>query len=324
MNGRAAILHHGDWDGMVSAWCVVGYYPMDAEQWDLHPVQYGSPVPKGVVGYDRVFVLDFSYSADVLVELAQRNDALTVIDHHKTAVENLASWVPPENTTVILESERNGVAVAACELCWDHVWAVKKCKPPKAPLLVQYAADRDTWAFRLPWSKEVSAHMQSVPMELHLCAELHAMFSHEILGVGYVASLGNAIIRYQRTCIDQAVKAAEKLCLPILVGGELRGEALGLAANMPVSSLISDTAGELARKEIDGRQVDFGCCYFRVDDEWVYSLRSSGTIDVSMVAKGLGGGGHKTAAGFKSVIAPWQTERGWPDEPKAEKHPEAV
>lgn len=66
--------------------------------------------------------------------------------------------------------------------------------------------------------------------------------------------------------------------------------------------LQSEIAGALAK----GRP--FGACYFdRADGLRIWSLRSDASDpdskDVSVIAKAMGGGGHRHAAGFQSAVA---------------------
>jgi nanoRNase/pAp phosphatase (c-di-AMP/oligoRNAs hydrolase) len=59
--------------------------------------------------------------------------------------------------------------------------------------------------------------------------------------------------------------------------------------------LFSEIAGELAKG------MPFGACYFdRFDGKRQWSLRSDEQgVDVSLIAKAHGGGGHAHAAGFE-------------------------
>ncbi len=59
---------------------------------------------------------------------------------------------------------------------------------------------------------------------------------------------------------------------------------------------ISEVCDELLNQNPDA---EFSAAYFiRADGKTVYSLRSRSDFDVSEVAKSLGGGGHKNAAGY--------------------------
>jgi oligoribonuclease NrnB/cAMP/cGMP phosphodiesterase (DHH superfamily) len=44
--------------------------------------------------------------------------------------------------------------------------------------------------------------------------------------------------------------------------------------------------------------IPFSASYFIKEGKKIYSLRSRGDFDVSVIAKAFGGGGHKNAAGF--------------------------
>jgi len=95
---------------------------------------------------------------------------------------------------------------------------------------------------------------------------------------------GKAILRYQRQGIDSHKNKAKEI--------NLAGHKV-LAVQCTEMRMISDIAGELA----EGR--DFGVCFFDVDGYRVFSLRSRGDFDVSILAKNFGGGGHAAAAGFR-------------------------
>lgn len=75
-----------------------------------------------------------------------------------------------------------------------------------------------------------------------------------------------------------------------------------LAVNATV--LFSDIAGKLAEDR------PFGACYFeKANGRRQWALRSrDGGIDVSVIAKAYGGGGHKNASGFEESIDtnPWR------------------
>jgi c-di-AMP phosphodiesterase-like protein len=98
---------------------------------------------------------------------------------------------------------------------------------------------------------------------------------------------GEAVLRTDRQVIDRHVRNAR----PTAVGGYTVP-----AVNATV--LFSEIAGELAEGQ------PFGACYFdRADGRRQWSLRSrAGGVDVSEVARSLGGGGHPNAAGFEEVL----------------------
>lgn len=78
---------------------------------------------------------------------------------------------------------------------------------------------------------------------------------------------------------------------PITIGGHLVR-----AASLPYT--LSSDAGHLLALKAGG--FTFGACYWDTPTHRIFSLRSCPEgMDVSEIAKGYGGGGHKHAAGFK-------------------------
>jgi hypothetical protein len=170
------------------------------------------------------------------------------------------------------------------------------------------------WRWELPSSKEVNACIRTYEQTIENCDLLFKRFTSSPQEVARIADEGAAVLRYQERVIADSVKHARPLSLPVLCEGKIIGERMGLAVNMPVSSLISEVAGALAEEsfsaehypQLEGKPVEFGCCWFHGDEGWVYSLRSRSDVDVSEIAKGLGGGGHAKAAGFQSEHPPTQ------------------
>ena len=76
------IYHHPCHDGFTAAWIA---HSALAGQCDLHPAQYGDPLPD-VTGRD-VLVFDFSYPRETMIAAHQVARSFRVFDHHKTAAE---------------------------------------------------------------------------------------------------------------------------------------------------------------------------------------------------------------------------------------------
>lgn len=75
--------HAGCWDGFCAAWLCRNVWPAA----NYVPVQYGNPAP--YTNGKPTLIVDFSYPRDVLLEMREHCD-LTVLDHHKTAKDELA------------------------------------------------------------------------------------------------------------------------------------------------------------------------------------------------------------------------------------------
>lgn len=269
------IYHANCWDGFCAAWVA----RMALGEIDAVPAHYGQAPPdvKGRV----VYVLDFSYPRDVMAQVATDARRTVVLDHHKTAMDALDGLHQPESgIDVWFDMNKSGGRLA-----WE--WfslmghALSSPDQPRAPWLVDYTEDRDLWRHALPDSENINAALRSYPLDFALWDEFHnsvgqrEMFKRE----------GAAIRRAERAIVDSHVRNAREM--------ELDGHRV-LTVNATV--LFSEIAGELAK----GRP--FGACYFdRQDGKRQWSLRSDPDgVDVSVIAKAHGGGGHAHASGFET------------------------
>lgn len=267
----ALVLYHANCpDGFCAAWVAQKALGHGAE---YAPVQYGDPPPlASAAGRAAVYVLDFSYRREHLASLCRAAARVVVLDHHKTAQAELSGLELP-GLTCVFDTDKSGGRLA-----WDHFFPGEP-----APWLVDYTEDRDLWRWALPWSREISAFVASHPHSFQLWGGW-ALTPPGCGAWDMMVDAGAAILRYQARQVESICAAARE----VDVGGHRV-----LAANTSV--LFSEVAGQLAENR------PFGAAWFvRSDGKRQWSLRSrDGGVDVSAVARALGGGGHRNAAGFE-------------------------
>jgi oligoribonuclease NrnB/cAMP/cGMP phosphodiesterase (DHH superfamily) len=101
-------IYHGNCaDGFGAAWVV----RKAMGEIDFHPGKYQEP-PPDVTGKDVVMV-DFSYKRPVLLEMAEKANSILILDHHKTAAEDLLDL--PANVTAKFDMGHSGAM-----LTWEH------------------------------------------------------------------------------------------------------------------------------------------------------------------------------------------------------------
>ncbi len=255
------IYHANCWDGFCAAW-VARRYLGDIE---AVPAHYGS-APPDVTGRN-VYVLDFSYARDLLVDMEQKAYALLVLDHHATAKAALDGLAFCE-----FSDEHSGG-----RMTWDHFATPSEDRP----WLVDYTEDRDLWRHALPRSQDVNAAIRSYPLSFEQWDAFDRTYALSF------AAEGAAIRRAEKQIVDSHVRNAGRIAI--------------LGHDVPIvnaTTLFSEIAGELAKGE------PFAVCYFdRQDGKRQWSLRSAANgIDVAQIAKQFGGGGHKNAAGFETDV----------------------
>ncbi len=258
---KPLILYHANcWDGFCAAW--IANRALGGVE--TIPVQYGKEIPD--VSNRNIFILDFSFSREVLVRARETSQGLLVLDHHKTAKEELAGL-----DFCVFADEKSGA-----RLTWEHFHGEEA-----APWLVDYTEDRDLWRNKLEDSQEINAALRSYPLSFELWDSLAQRNPKDL------TPEGKAIRRREKQIILEHVRNAHET--------EVDGYKI-LVVNATV--LYSEIAGELAKYR------PFGAVYFdRNDGKRQWSLRSTEDgIDVSALAKAHGGGGHEHAAGFDEQI----------------------
>lgn len=296
---KTIVIYHANcWDGFCAAWLLSKAFP-DAE---FHAANYGTDPPD--VAGNRVFIVDFSYKRPVMRQILSSAHFVTVLDHHRTAEQELsglvdefmmrpdliANPVGSELPEIVFDMSKSGGRLA-----WEYVYG-KKLLPDEwlatnksgysigvAPWLVDYTEDRDLWSWKLDRSKAINAGLRSYPLEFKEWDSIRDDPNSQ----SRLATEGAAILRREQQIINDHIRHAREITLD---GHEI------LCVNATV--LFSEIAGELA----NGRP--FGACYFdRNDGKRQWSLRSTDDgIDVAEIALRHGGGGHPHASGFEEPI----------------------
>lgn len=159
----------------------------------------------------------------------------------------------------------------------DRAPSARRHRPVSGPL-----RDRTARRDGPHGSEFVNAALRSHPLDFDLWDRFHRQSVSEFV------LEGSAIRRRERQIVDEHVSHAREV--------EMAGHRVRV---VNATVLFSEIAGELAK----GRP--FGACYFdRADGKRQWSLRSDQHgVDVAIIAKERGGGGHVRAAGFEEALA---------------------
>lgn len=286
------VITHGKcYDGHTAAWAFVRLRG-GAE---IVQATYGE-APPPVAGRE-VWVLDFSYPRNVLERMHEEAESLQILDHHKTAQEDLEGL-----SYCLFDMGRSGAGITwdvfshtlrgDCRECL-HPWLGHRPGCPLArPWLVNYVEDRDLWHMALPATEAVNAWIHAHPMTFEAWDKLAS------LPVSEAERGGICVRQYVR---EYGVRARE----------EARFERIGghyvPTMNLPYMDCSEHVGALLEASE----GFEFAAGYFRrADGRWQFSLRSRPDFDCSQVAKLYGGGGHAQAAGFAVARLPWDSPTG--------------
>lgn len=308
MSDKILCIYHGNCaDGFGAAWVVRRKFPHA----EFHAGVYGQS-PPDVIGKDVVLV-DFSYKAVVLEEMRKGASSIIVLDHHKTAEEDLKNakqfsktWERHmenvyqdrcENADIngailyaLFDMGRSGAMIA-----WDFFFSHEE--PPQ---LIKHIQDRDLWKFKLEGTREIQAAVFSFPYDFIEWDHLMDMSTDELY------EQGHAIERKHHKDIEELIEVTKRR---MILGGHWVW-----VANLPYT-MTSDAGHKMCKMplgpnpegEINDPLTPFAACYWDTPEGRVFSLRSVGDFDVSEIAVKYGGGGHKNAAGFQMAIG-WEGE----------------
>jgi len=277
--GPLVIYHHNCADGFGAAWCFHHHHKRQVVHRappEFFPGKYGAP-PPDVTGRD-VYLVDFSFKLQVVEHMLATAHSVTLIDHHKTAIDELqhlafnhtASSLP--KLRWFCDINRSGATLA-----WDYLFPGE----PR-PLLLGHIEDRDLWRFKLPHTREIQAAVFSMPYSMDTWDKLMAGDAHDLVAL---TAQGAAIQRKHTKDVAEIVDTCRRRM--VIAGQEV------WAASMP--HIMASDAGELM---CQGEP--FAAVYWDTEVHRQFSLRSrDGGADVSAIAASFGGGGHQHAAGFR-------------------------
>lgn len=306
----AIIYHKSDYDGILSN--QVCRYWLD--ELHLNPEihsygwNYGEPIPvphgaaDGVddfAGYDQIYIVDLS--VDELMSRPDLRHKIVWIDHHKTAIDK---WDHIGDATKMVGYRIDGVA--ACRLCWQ--WFAFPYGPngdPRThpcdiylpskgnfvnrnvaePRLIRLAGEYDIWDHRDRDAATLQLGLRAISP-----ADFNQLIQREFAGYGKqhlrdVLAKGRVIQAYVDQDAETRMQAAyitEWEGLRFLC---LNGRGNSLTFRSRIDELKPDA---LLMWYYDGSKSTVS----------LYHAPGREDIDLSVIAKKHGGGGHRGACGF--------------------------
>lgn len=278
---KILIIYHAKCpDGYGGAWCFFHFskklgWPINSI--DYHPASYYQ-IPPNVEEYTDVYIVDFSYSKEITLQIAKSiSGKLVVLDHHATAIENLKG-LKRKNLEMVLDITRSGAQIA-----WDYL------SKEKRPWFIDYIGDRDLWLFQLPSSREVN---KALEIEGYLDIEkmngLIAKTSKEFI------TAGKYYIKMEKYLLYDIISKAEKR---VWTPDTKSYNIYVVEANV----LISEVGDALLTGPASKSDFVVVWRYNPFKKNFGYSLRGGkDSPDLSVIAKKYGGGGHAQASGMSS------------------------
>jgi uncharacterized protein len=267
------IIYHGRNcpDGFAAALAAWLYYDCQAEFVGLDHGDIQSVADLPALQGRAVYILDFSFSAEILRAIEERAAKLVMLDHHKSAAEKLSGF-SCRCGVVHFDMNKSGARLA-----WEFFY------PEQAvPDLVRFVEDRDIWVWQYPQSPGFLAALDMEPCEFVRWNEIAQFDATEL--AQYIER-GQAMDEKFRKLASVIAESAQ----PVTFNG-----LHGLMVNAPgiFHSLIGD---------ILSRQSGTFALMWSIDKNGGVKagLRSQRSFNCIPLAESMGGGGHAQACGFK-------------------------
>lgn len=291
----ACVYHYPCADGLAAAAAVEKKY--EGEKISYFPTTYHKPIPEILLEtlYDKIFIVDFSYSYEETLRIAKQTDHLVVLDHHKTAEKELANRNWPKNCTVIFDMKRSGAGLA-----WDLIVG-------RRTLNVRYVEDRDLWNWKYGDNSKYFHTAVSIDiienLQLDDTRKVYAMLS-ALKGHDDSLAIGEWYQKMWDTVIDTMTYQYQENKIwfnKILDDGTTKNIGVPCRIIRCPGRFASDACNKLLL-DVTFNGIAIAVWNDLAGDKMKVSMRAKNNYDVSEVAKYYGGGGHANAAGFETFI----------------------
>jgi len=264
------VLYHRDTDG---AFAAVVAYAVLGDTAEYISVQYNEPFPDIYLDSDtELYILDFSYSRELLDDIYSKVNKLVVLDHHKTAESEL------KNTPyAIFDMDKCGSTLA-----WEYF--IPDSPMPKIYELVE---DRDLFKYEMDETDLVVEGLRLY--DLTDIPKLYSLLENPYQFLNKVIDDGEVLLKVRQNKISKIVNSTN------LIFTEFKGKSAVILNNI---DLISDISKEMF-DVYPGTDIVIG--WSNIGTKIIFSLRSNKlkrNVDVSKICSKYGGGGHRNAAGF--------------------------
>lgn len=267
------VIYHGRNcpDGFAAALAAWLYYEGKAEFLGLDHGDIKTVDDLPALAGRAVYILDFSFAAEIMHGIEERAAKLVMLDHHKSAAEKLTGFAC-RCGIVHFDMHKSGARLA---------WEFFQPEQP-VPDLVRFVEDRDIWVWQYPESAGFLAALDMEPFNFERWNEIASFDGMQL-----------AIYVERGKAMDEKFS---KLAAGIAEGAQALtfNGVSGLMVNAPgvfhslVGDLLSQKSGTFA-------------LMWSVDKSGTIKagLRSQRSFNCIPLAESLGGGGHAQACGFK-------------------------
>lgn len=272
---------------------------------DFAPASYGRPPYDNVADRD-VYIVDFCYAPEVLLDMAKTAKSVTVLDHHKTAIDAWTAYTEerhrkaaetglssalPDNLHVKFVNDQSGAMMG-----WQYVLEQGLIK--EIPPVITYIQDYDLWKHVYPESKALNAFLSATdaflsndPLQIYLQLYRLTWSPAAKENLAEALTVGRSILKANDIACDAIIKRSMAL---FTVNG----------MQVPVINCPMEFANEIGERlsQIHPFVVMYEDRLHRNLRKFSLRAKEGGQYSVRTFAERMGGGGHDTAAAFTTAL----------------------
>lgn len=301
-------------DGQTSAWV----YKQKMKELNLNmehvifvPIEAGKYPIDIDIANKKILMIDVCPKRDEIVTITSKCEYLYILDHHESGKRDVENLDEIKNLCVIFDMDRSG-----CQIAWDYFfpYTIKSLRKSKnndfywyqnpiendcnylslfknmshRPWFVDITGDRDLWKFEYRYTKPISAYLHfyeyynnEIKMDSLLYSNEDEIYNQFTSGIN--------LLNIEKKEIDDIVSQS------VLANFDVLGISYKVHFVMCKYTLCSDVGNILSKKDCDFAVMSR---YNFNTDEWVFSCRGNNKVNLSILCREFGGGGHFNAAGF--------------------------
>ncbi|KAJ3706855.1 hypothetical protein LUZ61_010560 [Rhynchospora tenuis] len=313
----AVLYHYPCPDGAFAALAAHLYFSAVSTPSLFFPNTVYDPIRCDSLPLDEIseaYLLDFAGPPGFVNELSSKIDRVTILDHHKTALEALSDDAATgKNVTKIIDMNRSGATIAfdffrdkLSSAATSDIKLVPDSKLDKVERLFKFIEDGDLWRWKLLHSKAFSSGLKDLNFEFNV--NFNPLLFNQLLDLDpdRVISLGQDSLAHKQKLIDECLDKSYEISL----GSGQFGHCLAVEADS-ISNLRSELGNQLAEKSRNLNLRGIGAVVYKVpelknNEILKISLRSLDSEDTTPISQEYGGGGHRNASSFMLTVSDFE------------------
>ena len=275
-------------DGLAAAWVAKLKLSKEDSNLDLRPYSHGDQLDLSIEN-KTIYFLDMAPSIENYKILKEKNSVI-VLDHHKS---NQRDYESLEDKNVSFNMNLSGVGLA-----WEWFFPKEKIadglytSKETIPLFLQMIQGRDLFKFDIE-------HINEFSESLNLEMLSNKRFEDQLKLFDDLYNIKSKLNEYIE--LGKPLLKQKQLKVQMLGDKNIKNIYIYEGHKLCMVNVDYDLASDLGSNLSSRPECDFAILwnYDHINEKYNVSMRSTDKVDVSVICKKFGGGGHPNASGCR-------------------------